>query len=122
MTADGPPKNIETGVKIETAPTLEEVAAVFEKLTGTKEYTEVRKLEDERGIYLWEISVATEDGHTEYEYNRSVINPPEKVPKTVVFATYYGSDGMPISGSTVAQLINNTWKTELIDLRTWLPK
>jgi hypothetical protein len=49
MTLNGPPKNIETSVEI--APTLEEIADVFEKLVGSKEYTEVRRLEDERGIY-----------------------------------------------------------------------
>ena len=118
--AEDPPKNIEPGP--ETAPTLEEIAAVFEKLTGTKEYTQGPRLEDEKGIYRWEIRVETEDGYIEYEYNRTVINPLGKVPKTVVFATYYDKDGMPISGSTVAQLINNTWNTQLIDLRTWLPK
>jgi len=122
MTANGPPKNIET--RAETAPTLEEIVAVFEKLTGSKEYTEIRRLEDERGIYLWEISVATENGHTEYEYNRAGLNPNPKSKgfQTAVYAVFYGKDGMPISGSSVAKLINNKWNTELLDLRTWLPK
>ena len=116
---EGPPQKLES--RPETVPSPEEIVGVFEKLTGSAKYTEVRKLEDEQGIYLWEITVETEDGSIEYEYNRAVLDPPN-APKTVVFATYYDKDGVPISGSEVAQLMNNRWNTNLIDLRTWLPK
>lgn len=115
---EGPPQTPES----ETAPTPEEIKDVFERLTRSGRYTEMRRLEDERGIYLWEISIETEDGHTEYEYNRAGPNPKGKGLQTAVYATYYRNDGMPISGASVAELRNNVWNTELIDLRTWLPK
>jgi hypothetical protein len=113
---EGPLKKLELGV--ETVPTLKEVAAVFEKLTGSKDYTEMRKLEDERGIYLWEISVETEDGHAEYEYNRAGPNPKGKDLQTAVYATYYDRAGGIINGYTIARLTNNIWATgtELPDI------
>lgn len=109
------PKNIELAA--ETISTPEEISTVFERLTGIREHTEVRKLEDERGIYLWEISITTENGHTEYEYNRAGPNPKGRGLQTAVYATYYDNDGIPISGSSVAKLINNKWNTELFDLK-----
>ena len=111
-----PPKNPERGPEI--VPTPEEIAMVFEKLTSSREYTEVQKLEDERGMYLWEIRVETEDGYTEYEYNRAGPNPNPKSKglQTAVYATFYDKDGMPISGSSVAKLINGTWNINLLDL------
>jgi hypothetical protein len=39
--------------KPEHIPTAEEVLLLFEKLVGEKKYEEVRKLEDEKGLYLW---------------------------------------------------------------------
>jgi len=114
------PQNRETGP--ETDPTPEEIQAVFEKLTETNEYTEIRKLVDERGVYLWEISVAMENGRVEYEYDRIGPNPRGKGLQTAVYAVYYGKDGALISGSSVAQLINGIWNTNLTNLREWLPK
>ena len=106
-------------IEREVAPTPEEIVSIFERLTGSKEYTVVRKLEDERGIYLWEISIATEDGRTEYEYNRAGPNPNPKSKglQTAVYATFYDNDDMPISGSSVAKLMNGTWNTNLLDLK-----
>ena len=112
--SEKPPKNPE--IESEKVPTPEEIAAVFEKLTGSKEYTELQKLEDERGIYLWEIKVETEDGYTEYEYNRAGTHPKGVGLQTAVYATYYDRGGNPISGSSIAILINNKWNTELLDL------
>jgi hypothetical protein len=114
---EGPPQTLDSGP--EKNPTQEEIMAVLEKLTGSKEYTEVRRLEDEHGIYLWEISITTEDGHTEYEYNRAGPNPNPKSKglQTAVYATYYDKDGMPISGSSVALLIGNVWNIDLLDLK-----
>ena len=107
-----PPENSEHGPEI--VPTPEEITAVFEKLTGSKEYTGVRRLEDEHGIYLWEISIATEDGHIEYEYNRDGPNPNPKSKglQTAVYATFYDKAGGIINGYTIARLTNNIWATE----------
>ena len=100
----------------ETVPTAENISAVFETVVGSKEYAETRRLEDERGVYLWEIRVETEDGYTGYEYNRAGPNPKGKGLQTAVYATFYDKDGMPISGGTVARLVDNKWDTNLPDL------
>ncbi len=54
----------------EHIPTPEEVPAVFKELVGETEFEETRKLEDEQGLYLWDIKIFTEDGYTEYSYRR----------------------------------------------------
>lgn len=65
---------------------------------------------------MWEISITTEDGHTEYEYNRAGLYPGGKYLQTAVYVTFYDSTSVPISGSSIAKLINNKWNTDLLDV------
>ncbi len=106
---------IENEKNPEHIPTQEEVLAIFEKLVGENEYEEVRKLEDEQGLYLWEIKIAQEDGSIEYSYIRKG-NYKERglaggsAAETAIHITYFDNDGMPISGHSVYKLIDDKWK------------
>src|SRR5476651_2234435 len=48
--------------KHEHIPNSEEVKSLFEKILGEVKYETRRKLEDEQGLYLWEIKIPQEDG------------------------------------------------------------
>jgi hypothetical protein len=54
----------------ESIPTPEEVSSVFRELIGSeKEWSETKKLEDEKGLYCLEVEVQGEDGYVvEYGY------------------------------------------------------
>lgn len=54
--------------KPEHIPTPEEVRSLFEKLVGEADYEEIQKLEDEHGLYLWDIKITQVDGSIEYSY------------------------------------------------------
>ena len=108
------PRKIEEE-KPEHIPTSEEVLSLFKELVGENEYEVVRKLEDERGLYLWEIKVAQEDGSIEYSYIRKG-NYKERglaggsALETAIHITYFDNDGVPISGHSVYKLIDDNWK------------
>jgi hypothetical protein len=101
----------------EHIPTSEEVFFLFEKLvkeTGENKYEDVRKLEDERGLYLWEIKITQKDGSVEYSYIRKG-NYKERglaggsSSETAIHVTYFDNDGIPISGHSVSKLIDDKW-------------
>ncbi len=54
----------------EFIPTLEDIQFVFEKLLDLEKYETIRRAEDEKGLYLWDIKIQEKDGHTEYLYMR----------------------------------------------------
>lgn len=97
---EGEPGNFEKGP--EAIPTPEEVLSVFEKLLKGVEYETVRRLEDEQGLYLWDIIVSEEDGWTEYSYMRKGRYPEGQASATAVHI-------LDLRG-TVARWINGEWK------------
>lgn len=106
---------IENEKNPEHIPTQEEVLAIFEKFVGEAKYEEIRKLEDEQGLYLWEIKIAQEDGSIEYSYIRKG-NYKERglaggsASETAIHITYFDNDEIPISGHSVCKLIDGKWK------------
>jgi len=95
--------------------TAEEVLALLEKLAGEAKFSERRKLENEQGLYLWEIEIAQEDGGTtEYSYIRKG-NYKERglaggsALETAIHITYFDNEGMPISGHSVSKLMDGKW-------------
>lgn len=108
---------IELGIekeKLEHIPTSEEVQLIFDKIVGEEKYEDVRKLEDEEGLYLWEIKITQEDGSVEYAYTRKGDYKSRglaggSASETAIHITYYDNDEIPISGHSVLKLINNKW-------------
>lgn len=101
--------------KPEHIPASEEVLSLFKELVGENEYEAVRKLEDERGLYLWEIKISQEDGSIEYSYIRKG-NYKERglaggsALETAIHITYFDNDGIPTGGHSVLKLIDGKWK------------
>ena len=94
----------------EHIPTPEEVDSVFKELIK-KEYTEVRKREDEKGLYLLEVTTPgeSEDEVVEYAYMRKGRYPEGESSTNEIHVTYYQND-IPISGTSVARCIDGQWK------------
>ena len=105
---EGPPDTFEEGP--ESIPTPEEVQSVFEQLIGEESYREVRKREDEQGLYLWDIIVSGEDGDTEYLYMRKGRYPEGQALATSVHVTFFDKAGIPVGGHSVAKYIEGEWK------------
>lgn len=100
--------------KSEHIPTSEEVQSLFEKIAGEAKYEDVRKLEDEKGLYLWEVKIAQEDGSVEYSYIRKGDYKSRGLAggsalETAIHITYFDNDEMPISGHSVLKLISDKW-------------
>ena len=101
--------------KSEHIPTSEEVQSLFEKLVGEVEYEVIRKLEDEQGLYLWDIKIFQEDGSTEYSYIRKGNYKERGLPggsaaETAIHVIYFDKKGDSISGSSVCKFINGQWR------------
>jgi len=108
---EGLPNIIEEGP--EHIPTQEEVREIFDQLIGEKEYKEVRKLEDEKGLYLWDIVISGEDGSAEYSYMRKGQHPEGKAKINAVHVAFYDKEGMPESGRSVARYIDGEWELKI---------
>lgn len=82
----------------ERIPTQEEVKQVFEKLLGIKGYEELKKKEDENGLYLWNVIIKGEKEDIEYSYIRKGnYPPPDGSPlETAVHTWISDKDGMPL--------------------------
>lgn len=100
--------------KPEHIPSKEEVLAVIKNLAGEKELSERRILEDEQGVYVWELEVKTAEGMTEYGYMRKGSHRQGEdhggALTTAIHATLFDADGMPYSGGNVAELVDGEWK------------
>ena len=96
--------------KQEHIPTFEELNLVFKELTE-KEYKEVRKCEDEKGVYLLEITVPgdLEGEIIEYTYMRRGRYQEGESSATEIFVTYY-KDEIPISGTSAARYSEENWR------------
>jgi len=86
----------------ESIPTISEVWEVLEELIDGREHTEVRKLEDGEGLYLWDVTVAEEDGYVEYSYMREGVYPEGQETNNTVRITFFDTDDIPVGGYSVA--------------------
>lgn len=105
---EAPPNTFEKGP--DSFPTPEEVKSVFEQLTGKENYEDIRKLEDEHGLYLWDIKISGEDGGTEYSYMREGQYPEGQASATAIHITFFDQESIPVGGHSVAKYENGEWK------------
>jgi hypothetical protein len=91
-------------------PTPEEVHGVFRELIKGG-YKIERMGGDDRGLYMLEVVVQGEaPGETiEYAYMRQGRYPEGSITDTEIHVTYY-EDGVPVSGTSAARLVNGKWK------------
>ncbi len=94
----------------EAVPTPEEVKSVFEQLLEGREYKEARRLEDEKGLYLWDIVVSEEEGSTEYSYMRKGRYGEGQASATAIHVAFFDKEGMPAGGHSVARFIEGKWE------------
>jgi len=106
---------LEKAEKFEHIHTAEEVSAIFKEIIGEAKFEEGRKLEDEQGLYLWEIKIIQEDGGSvEYEYVRKG-NYKERglpggvAPETAIHMTLFDSEGIPYTGHPVRKFLDGKW-------------
>lgn len=94
----------------EQIPTPEEINSVFTELIH-KEFTETRKCQDEKGLYLLEVTIPGEsEGEIiEYAYMRKGRYPEGQSSENEIHVTYY-KNGFPVSGTSAARLINGKWE------------
>ncbi len=100
------PNIIEKGS--EHIPTLEEVREVFDELAEGRKYEELRKKEDEDGLYSWEIVIHEEERDVEYLYRRGRPSQEEN-PGLRVDLTFFDLDGVPMGGHCVAKHKGGKW-------------
>jgi hypothetical protein len=101
----------------EHIPTPEEVLGIFKQLIGEAAFEDRRKLEDEQGLYLWEIKLPEKKGNgsIEYSYIRKGNYRDRGLPgglsaETVIHIAFFDAGGMPISGYSVAKLADDKWE------------
>ncbi len=97
----------------EYIPTPEEVQDLIRELSG-KESKETKRIDDEKGLLVLEVEVAGESvGQViEYAYQRNLryLNGAQtNYDISEIHKTTY-EDGMPVSGTSVARVVNGEWK------------
>ncbi len=100
-------------IESEANPTLEEVYALIREYSS-EEFTETRKLEDEKGVYLLEIEVPGKiDGEVyEYSYMRKGHYDGKGITQTEVHITLY-EEGVPVTGQLVSRFVDGKWEDKL---------
>ena len=104
----------ESEMNPEHIPNAQEIYSVLREIK-VKGFTETRRLEDEKGIYILEVvSPGKLKGETTgYEYMRKGRYPQlgEQVgaSATAISVVYY-ENGDPVGGTTVAEYIDGNWK------------
>jgi len=93
----------------EQVPSLESIKDFFNKLINDREFVEGRFGEDDKGIYLREVSVKTDDGSIGYEYMRKGRYTEGQASETAIHAVYYDNDGDPCGGELAAKFIDGEW-------------
>jgi hypothetical protein len=92
-----------------TNPTAEEILNEFENFTGG-EYTELRKLEDEEGVYYWEVFVMVEGrGFIIYSYTRDGVDIDDNPARSVIDKVFFDLNDVPFHGFPVSKYGEGIW-------------
>lgn len=99
---------------IEHIPTSEEVLGVIKEIIGKNAYEKIRELSDEKGLYLLEVKTTSKEGEPiEYGYMRKMSKGTHEegsITVTEIHVTYFDDNGVPISGHSIAKLVDGKWK------------
>lgn len=101
----------------ECHPSEAEVLEQFEKILEDREFTEIKKVFDESGLFEWEIRIDNGDGSTtEYLYGRQADHgAPNSLGRrrvrqeTQIEVAYFDADGIPEGGNSVAKYQDGEW-------------
>lgn len=99
--------------ELEFIPTPKEVRLIFEKLLEGGKYETLRQLEDEKGLYLWEIKVSKKQkdgGSTEYLYMRERHDVEEFASCTTIDVVFLNQEGLFDGGEQIAKYIDGKWR------------
>lgn len=106
-----PQEDLDSPERTEHIPTEEEVHGVLQELIAGP-YTESRKREDKKGLYLLDVTVPGDPGEViEYSYMRAGRYPDgSQASDNRIDKTFY-RDGVPIGGEGgVARQVDGDWK------------
>jgi hypothetical protein len=108
--SERPPPHTSVEKEREHIPSREEVKKLFEQFLAGAEYSIRREMEDEKGLYLWEIVMSGEDGDTEYLYMRKGrYTVGGQASETAIHVAFFDEDGSPVGGHSVAKYQDDTW-------------
>lgn len=102
---EGPPDTSTFEESPEKVPTPEDVEVAFEQLIGGERYEEIRKLEDEEGLYLWDVV----SGGNEYSYMRKGQYAEGQASESAIHVTFFDDSGVPCGGHSVAKFVNGSF-------------
>lgn len=102
--------------EVEKIPTVEQVREIFDQLREGKDPKELRRINDEKGLYLWEIKIDGEkdNEHIEFLYRRKGSVEKGDGGPTAIHITYF-EDDFPVSGTTAASYDEKTGLWKIID-------
>lgn len=95
---------------LEKVPSIEEIRIVLNEAIGSREFKEVKMLEDECGVFLMEVQVDGPAGIVEYGYMRKGRYGQNQTSTTSVHAVFYDNNGIPSGGCKFAELVDGTWQ------------
>ncbi len=96
----------------EHIPSHREVRALFDILTNEKEFRNIQKKENEKGLYIWSIRLKepNEEGESVvYTYMRTGRYPEGQANSTAIYSVFLDSNGIPTSGASVAKYDGTEW-------------
>lgn len=94
----------------ENIPSIKEVALKFEKILDGREFTELKKIEDEEGLYIWEIETTDDDGdRLTMEFKRAGESETGVASDSRIRETLYVED-VPCGAGDQYIYINSDWK------------
>jgi len=110
--SETPRNHLEAEETPETFPTREEIESLFERFAEGRNYeTEIYTVDEKGIIYHWGIVIEEEDGNIEYDYVKKGKHPSGyQASFTNIIVAFYNKDGIPVSGTTVAEYENGEWK------------
>ena len=95
----------------EKIPSEREVAGRFEKILAGREFSELQKVEDEDGLYVWDVQTTDDDGdRVDICYKRAGTSATGVIEISAIHQALYTSDGIPCGAGTQFEYIDGRWK------------